>query len=98
VDDLLGGLVAFMDQDQAAGPVNLGNPVESSMLELAEQVLRLTGSRSRLVFQPLPEDDPRQRCPDISKAKALLGWQPRVTLEEGLGRTIEYFRNTLSVN
>jgi len=96
VDDLIRGLTAFMGQDQSQGPMNLGNPVESTIRELAEAILRLTGSRSRLVFQPLPEDDPRQRCPDITKAKALLGWQPQVPLDEGLKATIDYFRRTLA--
>jgi len=95
VDDLIGGLVAFMEQDTTTGPVNLGNPVEISMLQLAEVVLRLVGSKSRLVFQPLPQDDPRQRCPDISKARALLGWEPRTALEDGLRSTIGYFRQLL---
>jgi UDP-glucuronate decarboxylase len=95
VDDLLGGLIAFMNQDETTGPVNLGNPTEVSMCHLAEQVIRLTGSSSRLVFQPLPQDDPRQRCPDISRAKALLGWEPKIALEEGLQETISYFRHLL---
>ena len=76
------------------GPLNLGNPTEVSVRELAEYILRLTKSRSTLMFRPLPEDDPRQRCPDISKAGALLDWSPKVSLEEGLGRTIDYFRRT----
>jgi UDP-glucuronate decarboxylase len=96
VDDLIRGLIAFMGQEQSTGPMNLGNPVESTIRELAEAILRLTDSRSKLVFQPLPEDDPRQRCPDITKAKALLGWQPQVPLDEGLKATIAYFRRTLA--
>ena len=96
VDDLVRGLTAFVEQDQSTGPMNLGNPVESTMLELAETTLRLTGSRSKLVFLPLPEDDPKQRCPDISKAKALLGWLPQVPLDEGLKATIAYFRQSLA--
>jgi UDP-glucuronate decarboxylase len=95
VDDLIGGLIAFMDQDQASGPINLGNPTETTMLELAEWVIRLTGSGSKLVFRPLPMDDPKQRCPDISKATALLGWEPKVSLEDGLKETIAYFRTRL---
>ncbi len=95
VDDLIRGLVAFMEQDATTGPVNLGNPKEISMLQLAEVVLRLVGSRSRLVFQPLPQDDPRQRCPDISRARALLAWEPVTELEDGLRSTIAYFRQLL---
>lgn len=95
VDDLIGGLIGFMEQDATTGPVNLGNPTEVSMLHLAEVVIRLTGSRSKLVFLPLPEDDPKQRCPDITKAKALLGWEPKVVLEDGLKETIGYFRKQL---
>jgi UDP-glucuronate decarboxylase len=95
IDDLLDGLIAFMDQDQTTGPLNLGNPVEATMLELAEAVIRLTGSKSQLVFRPLPPDDPKQRCPDISKARAVLGWNPKVALEDGLKETIAYFRNRL---
>jgi len=72
--------------------VNLGNPNEMTILEFAERIRRVTGSRSEIVFQPLPEDDPKQRRPDIGKARALLGWEPRVPLEEGLRLTVEYFR------
>jgi len=96
VDDLVEGLICMMDQDETMGPVNLGNPVESSMLELAQAVLRLTGSKSELKFLPLPQDDPKQRCPDIGKAKKFLGWTPRVPLETGLARTIDYYRSLLS--
>ena len=95
VDDLVRGLTGFMNQDQTTGPVNLGNPVETTILELAETVIRLTGSRSKLIFQPLPADDPKQRCPDISKIKALLDWQPQVPLEDGLKETIAYFQKRL---
>ena len=73
--------------------MNLGNPQEMMILEFAERILRITGSHSRLPTKPLPEDDPKQRQPDISKARSVLGWQPRVSLEEGLSRTIEYFRH-----
>lgn len=94
VDDLIEGFVRLMDSpDDFIGPVNLGNPVEFSILELAEKVIHLTGSKSKIVFKPLPSDDPRQRQPDISVAKKSLGWEPRFPLEEGLGKTIEYFRN-----
>ena len=78
-------------RDEVTGPINLGNPGEFTMIELAEQVLELTGSRSELVFRPLPQDDPRQRRPDIGLAERELGWQPRIALREGLTRTIAYF-------
>ena len=78
------------------GPVNFGNPVESTMLELAELVLGLTESNSKLVFEPLPSDDPKQRCPDTTLAKSQLGWSPHVSLEDGLRETIAYFRKELS--
>jgi UDP-glucuronate decarboxylase len=74
------------------GPINIGNPGEFTMLELAELVLRLTGSRSRIAFKPLPSDDPRQRRPDISLAQSAIAWQPQILLEDGLARTIDYFR------
>jgi UDP-glucuronate decarboxylase len=96
VDDLIDGLVRLMNSpDQVTGPVNLGNPVEFSMLQLADQVLKLTGSCSRIVHRPLPQDDPRQRQPDISKAQELLEWRPRIPLQQGLAKTIEYFENLL---
>lgn len=95
VDDLVEGFIRLMDSaPEVLGPVNLGNPGEFTMLELATQVLRLTGSKSKLSFLPLPQDDPQQRCPDISKAKDLLGWTPTIDLATGLGRTIEYFKST----
>jgi len=94
VDDTMRGLLLLMDSGEV-GPVNIGNPGEHTMLELAEQVLRLTGSRSRLVFRPLPEDDPRRRCPDIGRARSMLGWRPEVALEDGLQRTIHHFRELL---
>ena len=97
VDDLVDGFIRLMNiEDVAVGPVNLGNPGEFSMLELAEQVIELTGSKSKLVKGPLPQDDPKMRCPDISKAKEILGWQPEVKLREGLERTIAYFETVLS--
>jgi UDP-glucuronate decarboxylase len=93
VSDLIDGLVRLMDSpDDFTGPVNLGNPVEFSIRELAEKVVALTGSRSKLVYRPLPEDDPKQRQPDITLAGERLGWAPTVPLEEGLRSTIEYFR------
>jgi UDP-glucuronate decarboxylase len=94
VDDLIEGFLRFMDTPAAiTGPLNLGNPGEFTMLELAETVIRLTGSTSRIEHHPLPQDDPKQRRPDITKARALLDWEPTVPLEEGLDRTIAYFRN-----
>ena len=96
VDDLIEGFIRFMALgSDEPGPLNLGNPGEFTMLELAEMVLRLTGSSSTIVHKPLPTDDPLQRRPDITKAKALLGWEPKVPLEEGLTRTIAYFRALL---
>jgi nucleoside-diphosphate-sugar epimerase len=91
VSDLVDGLYRLMHSDERY-PVNLGNPREMTILEFAEEIRRLTGSASEIVFQPLPEDDPRQRQPDIGKARALLGWEPRVPLDEGLGLTVDYFR------
>ncbi len=93
VDDLVSAFIAFMETDETVtGPINLGNPGEFTMIELAELVLKLTGSSSRLEFLPLPADDPRQRRPDISRAKQHLNWEPRVPLQEGLQATIAYFR------
>jgi UDP-glucuronate decarboxylase len=93
VDDLIEGFVRLMGtSDEITGPMNLGNPVEVPVRELAERVLRMTGSKSKLVFKPLPQDDPVQRCPDITYARGTLGWEPKVPLEEGLSRTIDYFR------
>jgi UDP-glucuronate decarboxylase len=97
VDDMVDGLLRLMQSgDAVTGPVNLGNPHEISVRELAEQVVALTGSRARIVHRPLPQDDPRQRCPDISYARSLLGWQPAVPLEDGLQRTIRYFAALLA--
>ncbi len=96
IDDLIDGMIAMMDTpDDFIGPVNLGNPVEFTILELAEKIIKLTGSSSKLVFMPLPSDDPSQRQPDISKAKQYLKWQPKINLEEGLVKTIDYFREVL---
>ena len=92
VDDLVEGWLRFMDTPDMTGPINLGNPNEFTIRELAEAVIDLTGSRSQIEFRPLPADDPRQRQPDISLAKAKLGWEPQVQLREGLERTIAYFR------
>ena len=92
-DDLVEGFLRLMDSPaELTGPINLGNPGEFTMLELAEQVLKLTGSHSKIIHMPLPQDDPRQRQPDIGLAKSKLGWEPKVPLAEGLKRTIEYFR------
>ncbi|MFE1600414.1 UDP-glucuronic acid decarboxylase family protein [Methylobacterium sp. ID0610] len=96
VDDLVDGMVKFMaTAPDVTGPINLGNPGEFTILELAEQVIRLTGSSSKIVHKPLPKDDPKQRQPDIAKAKALLDWEPTIPLEEGLRRTIAYFADSL---
>ncbi|MEI6340692.1 MAG: UDP-glucuronic acid decarboxylase family protein [Verrucomicrobiota bacterium] len=95
VDDLVEGFVRFMENEGFTGPMNLGNPGEFTMLQLAEHVVRLTGSRSRIAFKPLPADDPRQRQPDIGLARRTLGWEPKVGLDEGLTRTIEYFRSII---
>ena len=97
VDDLIRGLVRLMEtQPDVIGPVNLGNPDEFTMRQLAELVLDLTGSRSKIVHRPLPQDDPRQRKPDISEAERVLGWRPAVPLKEGLTKTIPYFEELLS--
>jgi UDP-glucuronate decarboxylase len=94
VDDLIEGLMALMaSPDDVTGPINLGNPTEFSMVELAREVIAITGSKSALTSAELPADDPRQRKPDIAKARSLLGWEPRVALEEGLRCTIAYFRD-----
>jgi len=94
VDDLVDGLIRLMESnEEVTGPVNLGNPGEFSIKELAEKVVALVDSGSELIYKPLPEDDPTQRQPDIAQAKELLGWQPKVPLDEGLPRTVEYFRN-----
>ena len=96
VDDLLRGMMALMDQDHETGPVNIGNPGEYTMLQLAEEVLRaIPESKSQITFVPLPQDDPKQRCPDITKAKSLLGWSPTIDLKTGLNRTVEYYRTEL---
>ncbi len=97
VDDLVNGLMRMMGTgNDVTGPINLGNPVEMPVHHLAETVLAMTGSRSKLVFRPLPQDDPMQRCPDITKAKDILGWTPTVDLKAGLSRTIAYFDRLLA--
>lgn len=95
VDDLIDGMVKMMNQDHEIGPINIGNPGEFTMLELAEMVLRLTESKSTLTFMPLPQDDPMQRQPDITKARSVLDWQPKVCLEDGLKETIAYFQRII---
>jgi dTDP-glucose 4,6-dehydratase len=91
VDDLVRGVLAVLDGGDEL-PYNLGNPTEVTMLQLAETILRMTGSKSRIEFEPLPEDDPKHRRPDITRASSKLGWEPEVSLDDGLGRTLEYFR------
>ncbi len=95
-DDLIEGFIRLMNHDQLTGPVNLGNPGEFTMLELAEQVLKKVGGKSKLTFHSLPGDDPKQRCPDITLASEQLGWKPKLSLDEGLDPTIDYFRKLLS--
>jgi len=92
VSDMVSALTRLMEQEETSGPVNVGNPVEYKIKEIGEAVLKLTGSKSEMTFHPLPEDDPLQRCPDITLAKKVLDWKPKVSLEEGLTKTIEYFR------
>ena len=93
IDDLVDGIFRLMNANTNE-PVNLGNPTEFTILEVARLLIKLTGSKSRIIFKPLPQDDPKQRCPDIGRAKRLLKWQPKVTLREGLIRTIPYFTRT----
>ena len=96
VDDLISGLIKMMaTDDDVTGPVNIGNPTEFTIMELAEAIIRLAGSRSKIIFSPLPPDDPTQRKPDISLAAQLLGWQPEIGLVEGLKNTIDYFRSII---
>jgi UDP-glucuronate decarboxylase len=93
VTDLIAGFFKLMDSpDEVTGPINLGNPGEFTMLELAETIVRLTGSQSKLIFEPLPSDDPKRRQPDITQAAEILDWKPNMPLEEGLRHTVEYFR------
>ena len=95
--DLIEGFLRLMEQDQTIGPVNLGNPGEFTMLELAEKVIKLTETKAKIVFRPLPQDDPKQRQPDIEIAKSKLNWEPTVPLEEGLKETIAYFKELLEL-
>ena len=94
VDDLVDGLIKMMDQDENTGPINIGNPREMTMKELADIILEMTESNSEITYETLPQDDPKQRQPDITKAKEILKWQPTISLEEGLKKTIEYFSST----
>jgi UDP-glucuronate decarboxylase len=94
-DDLIEGFVRLMNQDEAIGPMNIGNPGEFTILELAKKVIEQTGSRSKIVFEPLPADDPKQRQPDITEARKLLDWEPKISLDEGLKPTIKYFDRLL---
>lgn len=96
IADLVEGLVRLMNTGVFEGPVNLGNPDEYTIMELARKTLELTGSRAQIVFKPLPQDDPKQRCPDITRAKRILGWQPTIPLNQGLQATIDYFRQKLA--
>jgi UDP-glucuronate decarboxylase len=98
VDDLVEGFIRFMEQEKTVGPMNLGNPGEFTMLQLAELVLKKVGGKSKIIHQPLPSDDPKQRQPDISFAKETLGWEPMVPLELGLEKTIAYFRSSLGLD
>jgi UDP-glucuronate decarboxylase len=96
VDDLIEGMIRMMKApDDFTGPVNIGNPNEFSILELAEKVIALTGSKSKIIYRPLPEDDPLHRQPDITQARDHLGWEPQTQLTEGLKRTIDYFKGEL---
>ena len=98
VDDLVEAIMRLMaTAEDITGPTNIGNNSEFTIRELAEKVIKLTGSRSKLVFKPLPQDDPRQRQPDLAKAKAMLNWEPKVALEDGLKETIAYFKRTLEI-
>ncbi len=96
VDDMVEGIIKMMNSpDDFTGPVNLGNPEEYRIIDLAQKIIDLTGSRNKIVFKPLPQDDPKRRCPDITLAREKLGWEPRTPLEEGLKKTIEYFEGLL---
>ncbi len=95
IDDLVEGMLKMMATTNFTGPVNIGNPMEFTILQLAEKVIKMTGSKSKIIFEPLPQDDPTQRQPDISLAKEKLGWEPKVPLEEGLEKTIAYFKTKI---
>jgi nucleoside-diphosphate-sugar epimerase len=95
VDDLITGLIALFDSEDAKGPINLGNPEPITMMQLAEEIINLTNSSSEIVFEPLPGDDPITREPNIDKARSILGWNPKIGRSEGLRKTVDFFRNTL---
>jgi len=95
IDDLIEGFVRLMQQDKVVGPINMGNPTEFTILELAEKVIAMVGKPSKVIFKDLPSDDPKQRKPDINLAKRHLDWEPKINLEEGLERTIEYFKHVV---
>ena len=96
-DDLIRGMMLMMEQDNEIGPVNIGNPGEYTMLQLAEEILKaIPESKSKIQHVALPKDDPKQRCPDITKAKSVLGWSPTIDLKAGLGKTVEYYRQELA--
>jgi dTDP-glucose 4,6-dehydratase len=97
VEDLIDGIKKLLNSDEPE-PVNLGNPEEISILDFAKEIVRLTGSRSRIVFNPLPQNDPKVRQPDITKAKRILGWEPKVSREEGLRRTLQYFKGKITAS
>ena len=97
VDDMIDGLIKLMEGNYADSPVNLGNPKESTIGELAKLIHNISQSQSQVEYHPLPEDDPKQRCPDISLAKLALGWEPRLSLADGLEKTLEYFRSRMAV-
>lgn len=98
VDDLIDAMMLMMGQDDTIGPINIGNPSEFTIKELAEKIIAFTGSPSNIVYKPLPEDDPMQRKPDISLAKKILGWEPKVSLEEGLSKTVPFFEKAIYLN
>jgi UDP-glucuronate decarboxylase len=98
ISDLIEGICRMAETEDCIGPVNLGNPVELSILEIANKILLITESRSKIVFKPLPPDDPERRCPDITLAKKILNWTPKVSLDEGLEKTIGYFKDKLRIN
>ncbi len=96
--DLIAGMMKLMDQDEHTGPVNIGNTVENTMLELAEAVIKVTGSKSKIVHRPLPQDDPKKRCPDITRARNWLNWEPQVALAEGLAKTVEWYKGKIAAS
>jgi len=98
VSDMVEGLINLMESTSYIGPINLGNPLEMKIIEIAEKIKEMTGTASEIIFKPLPEDDPTRRCPDISKAKRELKWEPTISFEEGIKKTIEYFRGLKEIN